>query len=650
MCALNSVSCSGFPGRVQAVATAAMISLSASISHAGEPISSHSPPQSAPPQSAKLDPLFAGGKTPAWSIVSSSNAIDPIVAVYVLFSDGVPRDRFAPHIERLGGALVSHLRSIPAVVAHIPRSSLDALSAHTDVRWVETPLPLLSPTNADSRVRTQAGLVQSAPYSLDGTGITALVYDGGFPLLSHVDFAGRLTTIGSGSLSTHATHTTGSLGGSGVGTTARFHKGMAPNVRLLNAAIQSSGGGLPLYNNPADLEADYSTAINTHNADLTSNSLGTNVASNNQPCSLEGNYGITDAIIDNVVRGSLGRPIIVVWAAGNERDDGRCGVAYNTIAPPAGAKNPIVVGAINSNDDSMTAFSGWGPTDDGRLKPDLVAPGCQTNLDRGITSCSASDNAAYDSLCGTSMACPTVAGLAALILQDYRAQFPSAPRPPNSLIKLALVHGAADILLPGPDYQSGYGSARVKDSIDFLRADPFHVETITTGESRVYEFQVLPREFNFKATLVWDDPAGVPLAARALVNDLDLIVTDPNGQRRYPWTLNPAAPATAAAQTDVDRLNNIEQVFVESPMPGTWTIEVRGHSVPQPGANGQQFSLGYSTRLCACDWNAADGLNSQDYYDFLHDFFAGSADFNGSGETNADDFFTFLQCYVAACN
>ncbi|MGE4196492.1 MAG: S8 family serine peptidase, partial [Phycisphaerales bacterium] len=574
------------------------------------------------PMGAKLDPLFAGGQTPTWAIVGDAALADPRVGVYVLFSSERDLSGVADRaLAAVGGRVQSVLRSVPGVVAELPRSAVERLAARPEVRWVEAPLPNLSVTNFENRMVTQAAAVQASPYNLDGTGVTALVYDGGLPLLTHLDLAGRVTVIGGGGLSTHSTHTAGTLGGSGAATPARFYKGMAPNVRLLSAAVQASGGGLPLYNNPADLEADYSIAINTHNADLASNSLGTNVASNNQPCSLEGNYGMTDAIIDNVVRGALGRPLIVVWAAGNERDDGRCGTGYATIAPPAGAKNPIVVGAVNSNDESMTSFTGWGPTDDGRIKPDVVAPGCQIGGDGGVTSCAVDNNSAYASFCGTSMACPTVAGLAALIVQDYRAQFPAAPRPENSLVKMLLVHTARDLLNPGPDYQTGYGSAKVKDAIDLMRTSQFRTGLgVTTGQSRVVTFDVLPRDIEFRATLVWDDPAGAPLAARELVNDLDLVVTDPAGTRQYPWTLSPAAPSAPAVRTTADRLNNIEQVVVRGPLVGTWTIEVRGFDVPVPGTTGQTYSLGFSTRACPCDWNIDAVVNSQVFYDFASVF------------------------------
>jgi hypothetical protein len=127
-----------------------------------------------------------------------------------------------------------------------------------------------------------------------------------------------------------------------------------------------------LYTDPGDLEADYGEAINLYGADISNNSIGSNTAPNGFPCDWEGNYGVTAATIDGVVRGSVsGAPFRIVWSNGNERGSGRCGTTYVTTAPPACAKNHITVGALNSNDDSVTSFTSWGPTDDGRIKPDV---------------------------------------------------------------------------------------------------------------------------------------------------------------------------------------------------------------------------------------------------------------------------------------
>ncbi|MGE4198197.1 MAG: hypothetical protein AB7G11_13865, partial [Phycisphaerales bacterium] len=94
---------------------------------------------------------------------------------------------------------------------------------------------------------------------------------------------------------------------------------------------------------------------------------------------------------------------------------------------------------------------------------------------------------------------------------------------------------------------------------------------------------------------------------------------------------------------------NIEQVVVRGPLVGTWTIEVRVFDVPVPGTTGQTYSLGFSTRACPCDWNIDAVVNSQDFYDFASDFFAGNADFDQSGTTTSEDFFAFLTCFVSAC-
>ena len=81
---------------------------------------------------------------------------------------------------------------------------------------------------------------------------------------------------------------------------------------------------------------------------------------------------------------------MVLFAGGNYRVGTTTNVCslgpYGVVAPPGTAKNVITVGAINSDDGAMTVFSAWGPTDDGRLKPDLVAPGSQAGGDLGVTS------------------------------------------------------------------------------------------------------------------------------------------------------------------------------------------------------------------------------------------------------------------------
>ncbi|MFK7758891.1 MAG: S8 family serine peptidase [Phycisphaerales bacterium] len=558
----------------------------------------------------KLHPRVMSEEMPAWSVIDAGAGApmqegqqrvdiagkNSTVAAYVMFQRDI--DAGSPEIEamvrEMGGRLVSVVMSMNSVVVEMPIKALKTMAQDGRVQWVEPPLPPMQTTNDSNRVVTQVNTVNAAPYGLDGTGVTVFVYDGGSVRDSHDDFSGRVTVIDSTSFSFHATHVAGTIGGDG--STINANRGMAPGVNILSAGFEVPGGlgaGF-LYTDPGDLEADYSEALSL-GASISNNSIGSNVAQNGYDCNWHGDYGITSGVIDNVIRGSLGDQISVFWAAGNERGNGRCGTSYGTTAPPGNNKNSISIGALNSNDDSMTSFSSWGPSDDGRLRPVVSAPGCQSGSDGGVTSTGDGTDTQYITLCGTSMASPTAAGVGALILQDFRVQFPELGEPSNQLMKMLLVQGAEDILNSGPDYQSGYGSIRAQDTIEFMRAGRFVEESVDQGASRSYTIEVDPGQTEFKVTVVWDDPAGAPNVNPALVNDLDLVVVDPSGTRHYPWTLNPESPSAGAVRTQEDHLNNIEQVFVENPQAGLWQVQVVGFEIndgPQSFALGSAQDIG----------------------------------------------------------
>jgi hypothetical protein len=245
----------------------------------------------------------------------------------------------------------------------------------------------------------------------------------------------------------------------------------------------------------------------------------------------------------------------------------------------------------------MTTFSSWGPADDGRMKPDISAPGCEAGGDNGVTSCSSSGG--YSSLCGTSMASPTVCGLAALLLQDFRAQYPGEPDPRNSTLKILFAHTAVDVFNPGPDYQSGYGSVRIQPAVDLLRSGNFLEAEVDQGDMYQLLIVVNPGDPVLKATLAWDDFPGTPntTGATVLVNDLDLRVFAPGGGQLFPWTLNPAIPSANAVRTVPDHINNIEQVYLANPEPGVYRVEVVGFNVPQ---GPQAFSLAGGPIIVDC--------------------------------------------------
>jgi hypothetical protein len=540
----------------------------------------------------KLHPIWNSGDTPDWSIVDphrvgDDGTLDPVVGAYILFHRDVPLDEGMALATEHGAVIRDVLETINGLVIELPRSAIDPLADADRVQFIDVPLPKLSELNDSNRVASQAGLAQAPPYNLDGSDVRVLVYDGGTAAAGHADFQGRLTTHDSSGVATHATHVSGTIGGAGV-VNPTF-RGMAPACRLYSYGFEWSGPGTFLYDNPGDIESNYADAINTHLCVVANNSIGSNTESNGFNCDIQGDYGATDQIIDGIVRGSLGGEIRIVWANGNERQGSRCDLEgfgdYYSIAPPATAKNHITIGALNSNDNSMTSFSSWGPTDDGRMKPDVSAPGCQSGGDNGVTSCNTSNN--YSVLCGTSMAAPTVTGCVALLLEDFRATFPGLPDPANSTVKVLLAHNALNMLSAGPDYQTGYGLVQIRDTIDFTRTGNFVESEVGHGSEVNFVLTVPPGSPSLKVTIAWDDAPGTLNVEPALVNDLDLVITGPAGTR-FPWTLNPASPSSAAVQTAANRLDNIEQVFISNPPAGQYTATVSGFNVPE---GPQRFSI-----------------------------------------------------------
>ena len=533
----------------------------------------------------KLHPLLAEGAFPEYARVMPPKDAGfkdggAVGAVQAQFHPDMPVAQWGEIVAaRYGGQLRSSLNLVNAALLWLPLEAIEALAADDAVQWVEPPLPPLGPNNDSNRAITQVETLQAAPYGLDGSGVNVLVFDGGTARSTHQDFGGRLTVYDASGMDDHPTHVAGTIGGSGAASGGTY-RGMAPAVQLISYGLEINGAGF-LYTDPCDVEQDYTGAVVTHGAMISNNSIGTNVAWNGYPCSWEGDYATTSILIDNMVRGSLGTPMRIVWSNGNERG-GNCGSSYHTTAPPACAKNHITVGALNSNNDSMTSFSSWGPADDGRLKPDVCGPGCQSSGDGGVTSCSSSSDTAYTTMCGTSMSGPTVAGIGALLLQDWMALYPGAELPRNSTLKVLLAHTAEDLGNPGPDYQYGYGSVRAQDAVDLLRSGSVLEDEVSSGESKEVYIAVPAGLSGLKATLAWDDYPGTANTIPELVNDLDITATAPDGSTiHFPWTLDPDNPASGAVRTAPDRLNNIEQIVVDAPAAGRWTITVNGLDVPQ---------------------------------------------------------------------
>ena len=494
------------------------------------------------------------------------------------------------------------------------------LASENEVKWIDSADFKFKAFNDGARAAVGVDPLHSAPYNLLGTDVVVAEWDEGWADTTHDDFSGRVTIGDSGaSVSNHSTHVAGTIMGDGTRSSGTY-KGMAPNATLISYEWPDLG--------PSEVINEANDSIVNHNAVISHNSWGYDVTLTGCDEGM-GNYDEFSQAYDNITRGmDVDGRMTVVFAAGNERDKTYCNQTenpYNTTAGPGGtAKNVITVGAVNSNDNSMTDFSSWGPTDDGRIKPDLVASGCQLTGDLGITSTITGNT--YGTYCGTSQAAPVVSGVAALIYEKYREVFGDDPLP--STVKAIMIHTAEDLNNTGPDYTTGWGLVNATRAINKIAENTNDVTVIlegnvtTTGETDVYYINVPSGQSSLKITLVWDDYPADITAAKQLVNDLDLVVTNSSGDRFYPWTLDKNNPSLPAVKNQRDDTNNVEQVYVENPNAGVWIIKVNATTLPYPI---QTYSLivdndvnefvpivtlespenGYSTRNSYVDFNCS---------------------------------------------
>ncbi len=276
---------------------------------------------------------------------------------------------------------------------------------------------------------------------------------------------------------------------------------------------------------------------------------------------IENYYGSDAAAYDKSVQQNPA--LLHVFSAGNIGNNTSNAGTYAGITGYANlsgsfkmAKNIITVGAIDSFYNIMSASS-KGPAYDGRVKPELVAFGED----------------------GTSGAAALVSGTALLIQQAYQqAHADSFPR--AELVKAVLINSADDIGNKQIDYASGFGSLNAINAVTTILQNRYVTGSIVQGQQLSFPITLSSNLASFKVTLSWTDPAATANAAKALVNDLDLVLRNTvTGETWLPWVLNkkPHKDSLALqAQRKVDTLNNSEQVTIDLPPPGNYMIEVLG--------------------------------------------------------------------------
>jgi hypothetical protein len=233
-----------------------------------------------------------------------------------------------------------------------------------------------------------------------------------------------------------------------------------------------------------------------------------------------------------------------------------------------GCKNAITVGWLFS-DERAVENSGRGPTMDGRLKPELVS--------KGFSVTALAPNNGTQLVYGSSYSSPQIAGIAALIYQKYKQIYGTLPN--ASLIKSILFNTARDLGNPGPDYMYGFGKPDVYRAVKSVAENLYFENSISQDEWKLQNITVSNNTYQLKITLSWTDKEGNPIADQAIVNNLDVKIVTPTGDTILPWKLNPQKPRNVAFR-GVDNINTNEQITIDNPVTGTYTIIVKGTSVP----------------------------------------------------------------------
>jgi len=236
------------------------------------------------------------------------------------------------------------------------------------------------------------------------------------------------------------------------------------------------------------------------------------------------------------------------------------------------SKNSIAVGNLDYM-DALSNSSSRGPVHDGRMKPEVCAVG--TN----VYSTSNPDTYVFKS--GTSMSCPAVSGTFSALYQAHREIYGTTAK--SGLMKAILMNTCDDLGNPGPDYRYGYGRINGRKAILPLEQQMFLTDSVDNAQSNSHSISVPSGVGQLKVMIYWHDFPAAVNATVALVNDLDMQVIDPSSNPFNPWVLDftpNAANLNANAVRGNDIRNNHEQVTIDNPTAGTYSVQVNGSAVP----------------------------------------------------------------------
>lgn len=487
----------------------------------------------------------------AWAV--NGNNVDINIQVYpqVSIADGAELCR------NFGITVVTEGNQNGFLQIRVDKDRIEQVAALSFVRYLELIPPPSEKEDTRGRSLHRSNLVDSEHAlgkKFNGEGVSVLVRDDG-PLGPHIDYQGRLNNLSIQSGIADGTHGDG-VGGimAGSGNLDPTKKGMAAGARVF---------AIDYVNNFQD------QTLPLH--------LNENVTITNSSYSDGCNAGYTLAAqtVDNQIYNYPN--LMHVFSAGNSNNND-CGYGAgdqwgNITGGHKMAKNAIATANLLSN-ATLDNSSSHGPAHDGRMKPDISA--------NGNSHESTDHNNTYQVFGGTSGAAPGIAGIMAQLTQAYR-EMNNTANAPTALLKVSLLNTTNDLGNVGPDYKFGWGHVNAYRALNLLEETRYLSGSVDQGGTANHQISIPTGVVEARLMVYWAEPAANVSSERALINDLDLTVSTPGGVE-LPWKLDPT-PNPGILNTPAgkgrDSLNNMEQVLINNPAAGTYTVNINGFEVPQ---------------------------------------------------------------------
>ncbi|GIV31138.1 MAG: hypothetical protein KatS3mg029_0489 [Saprospiraceae bacterium] len=471
------------------------------------------------------------------------------------FHRNIPLDHILSWCRSEGITIERYNRYNNFLRVHFPLDRTEAIASLPWVAYLDLVPPPSIPDDIGGRSLHRSNAIDNdyaGGRHYNGEGVNVLVRDDGF-VGPHIDFQGRIdNSYVEPQQGNHGDGVAGVM--AGAGNIDPSMKGMA------------AGAFVYVINYEADFLDETMDLFYDHDVIVTNSSYSNGC-----------NDGYT-AITQTVDQQLYNNPTLMhVFSAGNSNgndcDYGAGSQWGNITGGHKMAKNCITTANVYA-DATLVESSSRGPAHDGRLKPDIAA--------HGQGQWSTDEKNQYMEFGGTSAAAPCIAGVMAQLHQAYR-ELNGGQTAEAALLKAILLNTAEDKGNKGPDFKFGWGLVNAYRAVRTLEDKTYLKASVAPGASKTHTLSIPSGVAQANIMVYWMDPEASQMTSRALINDIDIKIIGPDGTEYLPWKLDPTPDPVildTPAGKGIDSLNNMEQVVIENPQPGDYTLVVHGKELP----------------------------------------------------------------------